>query len=128
MINLKNVLTLNAVSSLITGILLAALTDKIAMLFSISNTIPFTSAGIFLIVYALFVVFTANQLKQSLKLVNWVITFDIIWGVKSLIIVFMFHENISIIGTVLILVVTAWVWLMAYLQYKTKADRNLGIV
>lgn len=127
MVNLKNVLILNAVTSMLTGILLVVILDPIASLFSVPNTLPFTAAGVFLIVYSLFVLYTSKQLKNNFKLVNWVIALDILWVVKSIIVVLLFSKTISILGTVLILAVAAWVSLMAFLQYKTKASNTVGI-
>lgn len=116
---LKNVLLINAVSSGITGMLLAFLPTFFANLFKVDLTAPFVEVGIFLIVFSLFVL--ATGLKKPIKKswVKLIIGLDLTWVVASIIAIIILFNSISIVGSIMIFAVAMWVGLMAYLQNKT---------
>lgn len=116
---LKNVLLTNAVSSGITGIILAYMPGFFAKLFKVDTTAPFVEVGIFLIVFSLFVVFTAfkNPIWKSITKV--IIALDVTWVIASIIAVVLLFSSISLVGSVLIIAIAGWVGLMAYFQNKT---------
>jgi multisubunit Na+/H+ antiporter MnhF subunit len=117
---LRNVLLINAISSGITGILLAAMPAFFANLFNVIDSTPFAEIGVFLILFSSFVLWTAfkNPIRQSWT--KFIIGMDITWVVASIVTVFILFTSISIIGIVIILAVAGWVGTMAYLQGKTS--------
>src|SRR5690606_24255408 len=116
---LKNVLLTNAVSSGITGIILAYMPGFFAKLFKVDTTAPFVEVGIFLIVFSLFVVFTAfkNPIWKSFTKV--IVALDVTWVIASIIAVVLLFSSSSLVGAVLIIAIAGWVGLMAYFQNKT---------
>lgn len=116
---LKNVLLTNAVSSGITGIILTYMPGFFANLFKVDTTLPFVEVGIFLIVFSLFVLFTAfkNPIRKSF--IKLIIGLDIMWVIVSIIAVVLLFSSISLVGSVLIIAIAGWVGLMAYFQNKT---------
>lgn len=116
---LRNVLLVNAISSGITGILLAVMPTFFANLFNVNNTTPFVEVGIFLILFSSFVLWAAfkNPIRQSWT--KFIIGMDVTWVVVSIAAVFILFSSISTIGIVIILAVAGWVGAMAYLQGKT---------
>ncbi|WWC84135.1 hypothetical protein PIECOFPK_01868 [Mycovorax composti] len=58
---LKNILFTNAISSGITGLLLTSVPEFFAKLFGVNTIVPFREVGVFLIVFALFVLLTASK-------------------------------------------------------------------
>ena len=115
---LKNVLLTNAISSGMTGILLATMPSVFTRLFAIEGSTPFISVGIFLIVFSLFVVVTAMKENIPESWTKFIITLDITWVISSIVALIALFYKISIIGSVMILAVAAWVGMMAYLQNK----------
>jgi hypothetical protein len=118
MTNLKKVLTLNAVSSGATGILLIILNQFLANLFNTPHTWAFTEVGIFLVVFATLVFIPSFQNPPNRSLVRLIIWLDSLWVITSVIIVVFGLFQLSTIGNVLIIGVAAWVGLMAFLQNK----------
>ena len=116
---LRNVLLVNAISSGITGILLAVMPTFFANLFNVNDTTPFVEVGIFLILFSSFVLWAAfkNPIRQSWT--KFIIGMDVTWVVVSIAAVFILFSSISTIGIVIILAVAGWVGAMAYLQGKT---------
>src|SRR6185369_10357968 len=78
MMSLKNILLLNGVSSGATGVLLLAFSRFFANLFLINSTMPFASIGIFLIVFAAFVIWVSMG-NLNRRTVQLIITLDTIW-------------------------------------------------
>ena len=115
---LKNVLLTNAISSGMTGILLATMPSVFTRLFAIEGSTPFISVGIFLIVFSLFVVVTAMKENIPESWTKFIITLDITWVISSIVALIALFYKISIIGSVMILAVAVWVGMMAYLQNK----------
>ncbi|CAM3704806.1 hypothetical protein [Sphingobacterium prati] len=115
---LKNVLLTNAVSSGMTGVLLATLPSVFTQLFEIGDNTPFIMVGIFLIVFSLFVFATAMKGNIPIGWTKFIITLDIIWVIASAIAIIILFSTISTIGSFMILAVAGWVGMMAYLQSK----------
>jgi hypothetical protein len=118
MLNLKNILRLNAVSSGATGILLIFLNQFLATLFNTSQASAFTEVGIFLIIFAGLVFIPSFQNPPNRSLVRLIIWLDALWVITSVIIVVFGLFQLSTIGNVLTIGVAAWVGLMAILQNK----------
>lgn len=115
---LKNILLLNAISSGITGLLLAAVPRVFADIFQLVSLAPFTGVGIFLVLYALLVAVTALAVPIRTVWVRVVIALDMIWVVANVVCAAAVFTMISLWGTLFILGVAAWVGAMAYLQNK----------
>ncbi|MCK7555049.1 hypothetical protein MKQ70_08515 [Chitinophaga sedimenti] len=115
---LKNVLLINAISSGATGIFLATSPTFFSRLFDVQSTVPFAETGIFLIVFALFVFITALATPVKKSLAKIITGLDITWVVASVAAVVLLFTSISIIGSIIIIGVAAWVGLMAYLQSR----------
>lgn len=118
MITLKNVLLLNAVSSGVTGLILAALSGTVASLFEVTQALPFLSVGLFLVFFAVLVFYAATRQVVNSPLVWSIVLLDSLWVVSSLLIVSLQLFVISFLGYLLISGVAAWVALMAFLQYS----------
>jgi hypothetical protein len=116
---LRNVLLINAISSGITGILLAVMPTFFAKLFNVNQTAPFVEVGIFLIVFSLFVLWTSFKNPIPKTWTKLIIGMDVTWVVASILAVPLLFSSISVIGSVIILAVAGWVGTMAYLQRKT---------
>lgn len=116
---LKKVLLINAISSGSTGILLALLPEMFAGLFQIKAITPFIEVGIFLIIFAFFVLFTAYRTPISKKLTQIIIGIDIMWVIASGMATWILFPTISMLGSIMIIAVAGWVGLMAILQKKT---------
>jgi len=116
---LKKVLLINAISSGSTGILLALLPQLFAGLFQIKAITPFVEVGIFLIIFAVFVLFTAYSTPISKKLTQIIIGIDIAWVIASGMAIWVFFPAISMLGSIMIIAIAGWVGLMAILQNKT---------
>ena len=122
--SLKNVLLLNGVSSGATGVLLLAFARFFANLFLITSTMAFTGVGIFLIMFASFVIWVALG-DINRRTVQLIITLDTIWVGLSLIVAIVFYDEISLIGSILIEAVALWVAAMAILQTKSLKQSTL---
>ncbi|WP_433896786.1 hypothetical protein [Sphingobacterium mizutaii] len=116
---LKNVLLINAISSGMTGLLIALNSKLVASIFKVSNTGPIIGVGIFLIIFSLFVLFTAFMHLQDNAWTKIIIGIDITWVLLSVFATALLYSSISMVGSTIILAVAAWVGLMAYLQTKT---------
>ncbi|WP_127126120.1 hypothetical protein [Pseudoflavitalea rhizosphaerae] len=124
---LKTTLLVNAISSGATGLLLALFPGMAAGIFGISDTVYFVEVGIFLVLFAAFVVFVATRKPVSLRAVMLVTTLDLLWVLVSIVAVFLLAGTISTIGSILIIAVAAWVALMAFLQFKGTYAVKSGI-
>lgn len=118
MITLKNVLKVNGISSGATGIGLMVFSGFFAALFDVTTRVPFVAVGLFLSVFASFVMITALQEHLRLKWVKTIIALDVSWVLGSVVAVIWLNGTISMIGIMLIILVAVWVGAMAILQYK----------
>ncbi|NML22936.1 hypothetical protein HHL16_18815 [Pseudoflavitalea sp. G-6-1-2] len=127
MLPLKTTLLVNAISSGFTGILLAAMPGMVAGIFGVNNTVPFFEVGVFLILFAAFVLIVATRKPISIRSVTIVTTLDILWVIGSIIAAMLLAGVVSTIGIVLIVAVAAWVALMALLQFKGSKTVNAAV-
>ena len=111
---------INAISSGITGLILAIVPGFVANLFVTSNTTAFVAVGIFLFAFAVMVFVASIQNPLREKMVNIIIALDALWVLTSIVIILLQPLDISVLGYILIVAVAAWVALMAYLQFKGK--------
>jgi len=116
---LKQVLLINAISSGFTGTLIAVLPEIAADIFKIKIITPFIGVGVFLIIFALFVLFTATNTPISKRLTQVIIAIDILWVMLSIIIICLVFPIISLLGSIIISAIACWVGIMAFLQTKT---------
>lgn len=116
---LKIVLLINAISSGITGILLALMPDIFATLFKTDKIAPFVEVGIFLILFSSFVLLAAFNEANQKRWTKLIIKLDLIWVVASIFATVFLASSIGVVGSIIILAIAAWVGLMAYLQQNT---------
>lgn len=119
--NLKSVLMLNAITSAITGLLLVLFSGFITELFELNASSAITAVGVFLLVYATYVIYAANW---NLGHTSIVIALDVLWVIASAIVVITLGFQISSIGIAMIVGVALWVGLMALLQKKFSQGVN----
>jgi hypothetical protein len=127
MLPLKTTLLVNAISSGATGLLLAFFPGMAAGIFGVSETVYFVEAGVFLILFAAFVLYVATRKPVSQRSVMLVTALDLLWVLGSMVAVFLLAGIVSTIGIVLIVAVAAWVALMAFLQFKGSYATKAGI-
>jgi hypothetical protein len=127
MLPLKTTLLVNAISSGATGLLLALFPGMAAGIFGVSETVYFIEAGVFLILFAVFVLYVATRKPVSQRSVMMVTALDLLWVLASMVAVFLLAGVVSTIGIVLIVAVAAWVALMAFLQFKGSYAIKAGI-
>lgn len=118
MITLKTTLTINGITSGATGLGLVALASPVSRLFEVSQTAPFVWAGIFLILFAAYVLSVSRTVPINNNAVKVIIALDILWIIGSLIVMGIASTDISSIGIILIGAVAIWVAAMAFLQIK----------
>lgn len=118
MLPLKTTLTVNALSSGATGILLVAFAPAIAQLFGVANTMPFVATGIFLVLFGLFVFIVSRKNPPARRSVQLITTLDTLWVIGSVALVLAASASLSVTGIVLIIAVAGWVAMMALLQTK----------
>jgi uncharacterized protein len=118
MLSLKQTLLLNGISSGGTGIGLIAFASQVRELFEATSTGPFIATGVFFVAFALLVLFTAMQAKIKASLVNAVTFLDVSWVVLSIVLATSTWGSISMLGSSAIIVVAAWVGMMALLQIR----------
>ena len=116
---LKNVLLINAISSGMTGLLIALNSKVVAGIFKVTNTAPIIGTGIFLVIFSLIVLLTAFKHLHDKAWTQFIIGIDITWVLVSIIATALLFSTISMVGSIIILAVAAWVGLMAFLQKKT---------
>jgi|SRR5690606_16398918 len=117
MIPLRNVLKVNSISSGATGICLVTFSEIFASLFGVSQRVPFVTVGLFLILFAGFVMLVALQRSIQPRRITTIIAMDIGWVMGSVVAVLWLNGTISIIGIIIILFVAVWVGVMAILQF-----------
>ncbi|MGO4291296.1 hypothetical protein [Chitinophaga sp. RAB17] len=115
---LKTTLLINAISSAAAGLLLIILASPFATLFGVATPTPFTGTGIFLLVFAGFVAYTATRPQLQAVLVKLVTWMDLSWVLASVVFVIESGSLITLTGSIIIMAIAAWVALMALLQYK----------
>lgn len=125
--SLKKVLLLNAISSGITGLLLIVAAAPFAKLFDIGTTLPFTGTGIFLLLFAAYVLLVALRQPLNLAAVKIITSLDVLWVLASLVVVVEYHAAISMPGSLIIVAVAAWVGLMALLQYRGGKKQSAAV-
>lgn len=118
MLPLKTTLFVNGISSGVTGVLLAVFSKPVAGIFNVANTSIFAATGIFLVLFAAFVVLTAANKTTNTSAVKLISTLDVLWVIGSAVTVLYFLTAISTIGIVLIIAVAGWVAMMAWLQTR----------
>lgn len=118
MLPLKTTLLINGASSGAAGAGLILFAAKIAELFGVTNSAPFIEVGVFLLLFAAMVLFTAIRKEQNRGLIRFITFLDILWVLASVILVIEAKSSLSVIGIIAILAVVVWVGLMAYLQNK----------
>ena len=114
--NLKNILLLNAISSGIAGIVLALGGPLFKNLFGLPDPLPFVFVGVFLALFALFVLFVALAENINLRLVQVIIGLDITWVLASVMVIILTASWMTVWGILITLGVAFWVALMAVLQ------------
>jgi hypothetical protein len=118
MINLRNVLFVNGISSGVTDLLLVIFAGSIAGLFGVTAVAPFTEVGIFLMAFAALDIYAATRTPMHTQQVQLITILDITWVVVSAVILIFRPFQVSLLGNLLIGGVAVWVALMAYLQYS----------
>ena len=111
---------INAISSGITGLILAIVPGFVSNLFATSNTTAFVAVGIFLFAFAVMVFIAGIQNPLREKTVSIIIALDTLWVVASVAIILLKLLDVSTLGYFLIAAVAAWVALMSYLQFKGR--------
>lgn len=114
---LRNVLRVNALSSGATGLLLVLFPQVFSNLFDVSDTTPFTSVGVFLIVFSIVVAIVSFKQSPDRAAVMGITLADSAWVVASIGLV-LAPVTMSLYGTLIVLAVAGWVFLMAALQYR----------
>lgn len=127
MLPLRTTLLVNAISSGATGSLLAFFPGMVADIFGVTEKTYFLEVGIFLVLFAAFVIFVATRKPIKIRSVMLVTTLDLLWVLGSMVAVFMLAGIVSTIGIVLIIAVAAWVSMMALLQFKGSHAIGAGI-
>ncbi len=114
---LRNVLRVNALSSGLTGILLAIVPGLFSNLFEVSSTAPFVGVGVFLIAFAVVVGIVSLGSSPGRTAVLGITLADSAWVLASIALV-LSPVAMSGLGKVMVLAVAGWVLLMAALQYR----------
>lgn len=118
MITLKSVLTINGVSSGVTGLGLVFLPEVYANLFEVAATAPFVGVGWFLVIFAAGVLVAIQWNDDNASVVAAITFADTAWVVASVTLLVVQPFPISLLGNIIILAVALWVALMAVLQYR----------
>lgn len=126
--SLKFILRVNAISSIATGLLLIIYNKIIADYFEVNKLIPFMVAGVFLLLFGLFVLFTSTQKNSNATWVKIIIALDSLWVIASLIICLAFSNEIALVGIIAIALVAIWVSIMIILQSKNLKTIMVGIL
>ncbi|MBO9731278.1 MAG: hypothetical protein J7623_21750 [Chitinophaga sp.] len=121
---LKTVLLVNALSSAAAGLLFLVLAAPFASLFGITNVLLFEATGVFLLLFAGFVMYAATRSPITAGMTKLVTLLDISWVLASMVVVIEFGHVITMVGSLIILAIAAWVALMALLQYRGLLEMN----
>ena len=85
-------------------------------LFGLPDPLPFVFVGVFLALFALFVLFVALAENINLRLVQVIIGLDITWVLASVMVIILTASWMTVWGILITLGVAFWVALMAVLQ------------
>lgn len=127
MLPLRTTLLVNGISSGATGLLLALFPSMIAGIFGVSESIYFVETGVFLVLFAAYVLFVGTRNPIRLRSMMLITSLDISWVVASIAAVFLLSGIVSTTGIVLIIAIAAWVVLMALLQFKGTYAAKAGM-
>jgi hypothetical protein len=123
--HLKKALTINALFSSISGIILILLNRQIADIFGTKNNTVFWCIGVALIYFALTIWY--ERTKQRKLAVLWIIIQDFLWVLGSIILISFNPFQVTQNGTLIIGVVSVIVLSMGVNQiiayHKTKHKR-----
>lgn len=118
--SLQKSLSLNALFSSISGIVLLLFNNQIATLFATSNNLVFQIIGYVLLFFATTIIYEVY--KQRPKAVLWIIIQDFLWVIGSVILVISNPFDISKSGNSTITVVAFIVLFMGFNQTKALAQ------
>lgn len=116
MLSLKSTLLINGVSSWLTGFALIVFANKAAEIFATYPVWPFMGTGAFFVIFGTLVLYTVLQKQIKPALLKTIIVLDLVWVIVSVGITAVTWGCISVAGSVIIIVVALWVFLMALLQ------------
>ena len=125
--NLRNILILNAVSSGMTGIALVVFAGAITDLMGPISPMAVTETGVFLVIFAAFVMIEGLRASLKLNRITAIIVVDILWVMASIFIVILQLFNLTVLGYALIAGVAVWVAAMAYFQSHGKKSIQNGM-
>lgn len=115
---LRNVLKVNGIFSMISGLTLLILSSKVGALMNIVNTLILIFIGIGLILFSGTVFYTALKKNVNASQVKSIVIQDWIWVIGSFIIIVLQIFNLSSIGYELLAAVAIIVASFAVLQSK----------
>ncbi|MBL0743123.1 hypothetical protein [Chryseolinea lacunae] len=118
MITLRNVLLINAISSGATGFLLVVFPGFIANLFAVDAVMPFAEVGIFLLVFAAFVLYESRRKTVNVSRIYGIVAADTLWVIASALLLGIRPVAFSVLGNLFVAGVALWVAAMAYLQFR----------
>lgn len=126
--SLKTALMLNAVFSLVTGIILVFGSGPISQIFSVSQDRPFFFLGFGLILFASTVFYVGRQKPIEIFQAYIISAQDFIWVLASILLLIIDPFQFSKAGNVIIAVVALIVLAFALMQVSaiTKVNRNLN--
>lgn len=122
--NLRKYLTINSLFSVVSGLTMLLLSNKLNEMFSISNAYVFPIIGANLLVFALFVWYVANKQITNKPLVTIISALDLLWVLGSITIVIFRLFEISKVGNTCIIIVAIWIAFLAYQQFKNNKGKN----
>lgn len=115
---LPNTLRINAISSGITGVLLLFQSRLSASLFGWNSHLPFLLTGLFLVLFASYVLYQSRRVLKNPGSVRLIIGMDSLWVLASVCVLILFHSRLTTFGSLAIGLVGLWVALMVFLQYR----------
>ncbi|WP_027418172.1 hypothetical protein [Crocinitomix catalasitica] len=119
---LQKALTLNALFSSLSGLILILFNQQIAEIFGTSNTTVFWIVGLILLYFSVTIFY--ERIKQRKPFVLWIIIQDISWVLGSVLILILKPFNISSTGNLIILIIALIVLFMAVNQSIKLKKRN----
>jgi len=122
MLNLKQTLWVNSLSSGITGAGLVLLAPTVTKLFGLYSTGPINVVGVFLVLFALLVLYAATKEEANFRLIKVITTLDILWVISSVLLLCFLNSLFTLIGVLAIAGVALWVALMATLQIRGSRE------
>lgn len=116
-VQLKNYLSINALFSVICGLIMVLISAKLNTFFNINNEYVFPVIGTNLIVFSMFVFYVSRKQISNKILVKTITALDVLWVLGSLIIIIFSLFNLSSKGYVLMGIVATWILFLAYKQF-----------